>query len=120
MKKILIIDDTVSEQKLMTAILQDNGFSCEVANDGVTGESRAKDLKPDLILLDVVMPNRDGFQTCRSIKKNPELKDIPVVLVTSKGTDTDKAWGLKQGAASYLVKPFDPKALLDTVNKYIR
>ncbi len=117
--RALIIDDSMSEIKLMTAALEDHGFVCEYASDGVAGEEKAKSMQPDIILMDVVMPNRNGFQTCRKLKKCDETKDIPVILVTSKGEDSDRAWGLKQGASDYLVKPFDPDELVRTVRKVL-
>ena len=119
MKTALIIDDSKAEAELMTAVLKDNGFVCEHAEDGEKGEARALELKPDIILLDVVMPGKPGFQVCRSLKKNAETSSIPVILVTSKGEETDQLWGRKQGAVDYVVKPFEPEELLATVQKHV-
>lgn len=86
------------------------------ATNGEEGLARAKEVKPDLILLDVVMPKQDGFATCRALKKETSTAGIPVVLITSKAAETDKFWGKRQGAAAYLVKPYGPDALRTVIS----
>lgn len=120
MAKILIVDDLETEIQLMRAAVGQLGHSCVVANDGETGFNAAKKEKPNLILLDVVLPKMDGFQVCRKLKKDPETSAIPVVLVSSKSQESDKFWGLKQGASAYICKPFSPAELADTVAKNLR
>jgi twitching motility two-component system response regulator PilH len=87
--------------------------------DGEAAEAKVKSEKIDLIILDVVMPKKNGFQVCRDIKSNDQYKNIPVIMVTSKDQESDKFWGMKQGADEYLIKPFKPEDLLKAVKKYI-
>ncbi len=104
MATILIIDDTETDRQLA----RDQVL---FATNGEEGLAKAKEAKPDLILLDVVMPKQDGFATCRALKKDAATANIPVVLITSKGAETDQFWGKRQGAAAYIVKPYGPEAL---------
>ena len=87
--------------------------------DGEAAEEKVKSEKIDLIILDVIMPKKNGFQVCRDIKTNDQFKNIPVIMVTSKDQESDKFWGMKQGADEYLTKPFKPEDLLKAVKKYI-
>lgn len=111
MSKILIIDDLATEVHIMKELVTGMGHQVVVANDGEAGYAAAKSEKPNLILLDVVMPKMDGFQTCRKIKKDTDTANIPVILVTTKNQDTDRSWGLKQGASDFVTKPFDRQNL---------
>ncbi len=106
MSKILIIDDLATDILAMKNIVGGLGHTTVVANDGEAGYAAAKSENPDLILLDVVMPKMDGFQTCRKIKKDPETAGIPIILVTTKNQETDRTWGLRQGATEFVAKPF--------------
>lgn len=117
MPRVLIIDDSAVERAIIAKVMGSLGYSISEANDGEEGEQKAIDEKPDLIVLDVVMPKKDGFQVCRNLKKTPETEKIPVIMITSKNQDSDKFWGLRQGAVAYLTKPFNDKDLIDTVNK---
>jgi DNA-binding response OmpR family regulator len=118
MRKVLIVDDIRSEVQLIANALRPHGYECLEANDGREAYARAKTERPDLILLDIVMPGQDGFATCRQLKRDPDTKDIPVVMVTSKKGESDRFWGQKQGAADYLCKPFTPEELLATVRRF--
>ncbi len=115
MATILIIDDTPSEAALMSSVVQKLGHNVQSVNDGETGISTARTLKPALILLDVVMPNMDGFNTCRKIKKDPDLAGTPVIMVTSKNQDSDRFWAERQGANGYVTKPFTPDSLANAI-----
>ncbi len=117
MPRVLIIDDSAVERAIIAKVMGTLGYSIIEANDGEEGEQKAKDEKPDLIVLDVVMPKKDGFQVCRNLKKTPETEKIPIIMITSKNQDSDKFWGLRQGAIAYLIKPFNDQDLVDTVNK---
>ncbi len=119
MAKILIADDSQAEIQLFLAALQPTGHSIVTVMDGEAAEARAKSEKFDLIILDVIMPKKNGFQVCRDIKTNDSTKNIPVIMVTSKDQESDKFWGMKQGADEYLVKPFKADDLLKAVKKYI-
>ena len=117
MAKILIVDDLPTEVHLMREAISKLGHTTLVAVDGEQALEMTKRENPDLVLLDVVLPRMDGFQVCRKIKKDPQTAKIPVILVSSKTQESDKFWGLKQGASAYICKPFDPAELVDTVTK---
>lgn len=110
--KILIVDDSPTERYYLTDILEKNGFSVTTAENGEEALLQIKVDKPELILMDVVMPGANGFQVTRAIARDPALADVPIVICTSKNQETDRIWGLRQGARDYLVKPVDPEALL--------
>jgi twitching motility two-component system response regulator PilH len=116
---ILVVDDVQTDRELMGKVVSSTGNTPEYAVDGEEAMTKAKASKPALILLDVVMPVLDGFATCRKLKKDPDTAQIPVVLVTSKSSDTDKFWGEKQGADGYIVKPFTPDDLSKMIRKYV-
>ena len=111
-KTILIVDDSPTERYFLSDLLRKNGFEIIAADNGVDGVAIAKVEKPDLILMDVVMPGLNGFQATRMLARDPATKGIPVVLCTTKNQDTDRVWGLRQGAIEYLVKPIAAEELL--------
>lgn len=117
MARCLIIDDSAVERKIIAKVMTTMGYSVVEAGDGEDGEKKAKESKPDIIVLDVVMPKKDGFQVCRNLKKTPETANIPIIMITSKDQDSDKFWGMKQGALAYLIKPFNEDDLVAAVNK---
>lgn len=119
LKKVLIVDDSMAEIRLMQAVLEQAGYWPVAISDPTILEHTIEMERPNLILMDVVMPQRNGFQACREIKNNPEYSRIPVVLVTSKDGDSDKYWGKMQGADGYVVKPFTPVQLLMEVQKFL-
>ncbi len=119
MAKILIADDSVAELQILQQTLQPTGHTIITVLDGEAAEEKIKSEKIDLIILDVIMPKKNGFQVCRDIKSNDLYKKIPVIMVTSKDQESDKFWGMKQGADEYLTKPFKPEDLLKAVKKYI-
>lgn len=111
-KNVLVVDDSPTDAHVITQILEKNGFTVISASSGEEGIEVAKAQKPDLILMDVVMPGMSGFEATRAITRDPVTKDIPVIICSSKGQETDKAWGMRQGARDYLVKPVEEKALM--------
>lgn len=111
-QKILIVDDSPTERYFLTDILIKNGFSVSTAENGEEALLKIKADKPELILMDIVMPGQNGFQVTRAITRDPETQDVPVIICTSKGQETDRIWGLRQGARDYIVKPIDPQELL--------
>jgi twitching motility two-component system response regulator PilH len=115
-KRILIVDDSPTERHVLTDILRKAGFETIASDCGEDAVVKARTLRPDLILMDVVMPGLNGFQATRSISRDPATKDIPVILCTSKSQDTDKIWGLRQGARDYIVKPVNRDALLKKIS----
>ena len=96
----------------MQKALEEHGFSTVVAADGTEAIRKARELHPDLILMDIVMPGLNGFQATRELANDPETRKIPVIMVTSKGQESDRVWGLRQGAVDYLVKPVAPDRLV--------
>ena len=110
--KILIVDDSPTERYYLTDILVKNGFSASTAENGEDALLKMRADRPELILMDVVMPGANGFQVTRSIARDPELSSVPVIICSSKNQETDRIWGMRQGAQDYLVKPVDPEQLL--------
>jgi len=111
-QKILIVDDSPTERYYLTAILERNGFTVTTAENGDDAMAKIKADRPELILMDVVMPGANGFQVTRSIAKDPDLADVPIIICSTKNQETDRIWGLRQGARDYLVKPVDEAQLL--------
>lgn len=114
-KSILVVDDSPTERRLIANPLRQKGYQVTTAGDGEEALMRAAGEQPDLIVLDVVMPKKNGFQVCRKLKTTPGTKAIKIVMLTSKNQETDRFWGLRQGADAYLTKPFEDKLLLETV-----
>ena len=114
-KKILVIDDSPTERHVLVEILNKGGFDIITAESGEEGIEKARAEQPDLILMDVVMPGLNGYQATRTLTRDESTKHIPVIVCTSKGQDTDKIWGLRQGAHDYMVKPLDHAVLLDKI-----
>ncbi|RTZ73592.1 MAG: response regulator [Gammaproteobacteria bacterium] len=115
MAKVLIVDDSPTEVHIFSSALSEAGHDVLVATDGEEGVQKASEQQPDLILMDVVMPGLNGFQATRKIHRNASTKHIPIIIVTTKDQDTDREWGMRQGARDYLVKPVDMKELLQKV-----
>jgi len=114
-QRILIVDDSPTERYYLSDILVRNGYQVTTAESGEEALSKIKDNKPELILMDVVMPGANGFQVTRSIARDPELKDVPIIICSSKNQETDRIWGMRQGAKDYLVKPVDAAELLSRI-----
>jgi twitching motility two-component system response regulator PilH len=120
LSKILIVDDSPAEVRLMQAVLDNAGYASVAIHDPTRLEQTIEQERPNLILLDVVMPQRNGFQACREIKGHAEYGKIPVVMVSSKNTESDKFWAKQQGADGYVVKPFTREELLGIVVRLVR
>jgi len=120
LKKILIVDDSQAETQVMRAVLEDAGYWPIAVSDPTKIEQVIDVERPGLILLDVVMPQRNGFQACRELKSDPQYNMIPIVMVTSKDSSSDKYWGQMQGADGYVVKPFTREQLLMEVQRFLR
>jgi twitching motility two-component system response regulator PilH len=118
--RILIVDDSPTQILHLRRIVEAMGHSVVTAEDGVQGVEVAKREIPDLILMDVVMPNLNGFQATRSISKEPSTSHIPVILVTTKNQETDRVWGIRQGAKGYVTKPIDESLLKKTIQDFLR
>lgn len=110
-QKVLIVDDSKTEIMFLTDVLQKNGFVVRSAENAEDAFKRLTEEKPDLILIDVVMPGQNGFQLTRAINRTPEYADIPIFMCTSKNQETDRVWGMRQGARDYITKPVDATEL---------
>lgn len=118
LKKVLIVDDSPAQVKLIQGLLEPEGYPSIGLSDPKLIEETIKDENPALILLDVVMPERNGFQVCRELKSSSEFNGIPVILVTSKSSASDRYWGEQQGADGYVTKPLNREELLRAVRRF--
>ena len=118
--RILIIEDSPSQTQLLKTILEKNGYEASTAGNGKEGLKKVKILKPDCVLLDIVMPDMNGFQVARQITQGATTSHIPVIMVSTKGMPTDKLWAKRQGASDYITKPVVEEVLLDKLNKYLK
>ena len=109
---VLVVDDSKTEQMYLTQLLQKSGMSVRSASNADDTMHMLAQEKPDLILMDVVMPGQNGFQLTRSISRNPAYADIPIIMCTSKNQETDRVWGMRHGAKDYITKPVDSVELL--------
>ncbi len=117
-KKILVVDDSPTERWALNEVLTRHGYEVVTAETGEEAISKSKTEKPDLILMDVVMPGMNGYQATRTIARDAETQTIPIILCTSKGQETDKIWGMRQGAYDYMVKPLDHVKLLSRIKSF--
>ncbi|HVJ39180.1 MAG TPA: twitching motility response regulator PilH [Stenotrophomonas sp.] len=117
MARILIVDDSPSQLLGIQRIVEKLGHETITATDGAAGVEAAKAALPDLVLMDVVMPNLNGFQATRTLKREPTTQNIPVILVTTKDQDTDRMWGMRQGARAYITKPFSEDELSEVIER---
>ena len=117
-QKILLVDDSKTELFHLSQILGKRGFAVRTAENGDEALRRLAEDKPDLILMDVVMPGQNGFQLTRAITRDPRWADVPVIMCTGKNQETDKVWGMRQGARDYIVKPVDGDELLAKIKNF--
>ncbi|MFA5113626.1 MAG: response regulator [Candidatus Margulisiibacteriota bacterium] len=118
-KKVLIVEDYPATSKMIAEILEMEGYQAVIAADGLLGVEKALSEKPDLILLDIMLPGIDGLEVCSRLRANEQTKDIPVIMVSVKASDEDVKTGLGKGANGYISKPFDPFKLLEVVKKHL-
>jgi twitching motility two-component system response regulator PilH len=117
-KNILLVDDSKTELQYMSDLLTKRGYSVRTAENGEEAMRRLGEEKPDLILMDVVMPGQNGFQLTRAITRDPRFVNVPVIMCTSKNQETDKVWGMRQGARDYIVKPVDADELVSKIKAF--
>ena len=117
-QKILVVDDSKTELHHLSDILGKRGYSVRTAENGEEAMRRLAEEKPDLILMDVVMPGQNGFQLTRSITRDPRFAGVPVIMCTSKNQETDKVWGMRQGARDYIVKPVNADELIAKIKAF--
>jgi twitching motility two-component system response regulator PilH len=120
MAKVMVVDDAYSELKLMESILKSAGHEVVSLIDGDALEDKLSTERPDVLLLDIVMPKRNGYEILRALRKDARTKTTPVVLVSSKNQESDRMWGKRQGADEYLAKPFTSDQLLSMVKRFAR
>lgn len=120
MSLIMIVDDSPTEVHVMKTVLEKHGFQTMSAADGSECLTLVREVQPDLIFMDVVMPGLNGFQATRTLSRDPKTKSIPVVMVTTKDQETDRIWGMRQGAIDYLVKPVDASDLVAKANELLK
>lgn len=114
-KRVLVVDDSPTERFFLTDLLRKNGYEVLTAENGEQGVALAKSEKPDLVLMDVVMPGLNGFQATRQLSRDPDTQKIPVIMCTTKDQETDRVWGMRQGAVEYVVKPVVAEELLGKI-----
>jgi twitching motility two-component system response regulator PilH len=119
MARVLIVDDSPTETHKISSILDKHGHEVLTAESGEQGVATAKEHLPDVILMDIVMPGLNGFQATRQLSKNDSTSHIPVIIVTTKDLESDRLWGMRQGAKGYLTKPVEDATLLKTINEVL-
>ena len=117
---ILVVDDSPTDRHFLADLLTRHGYSVTTADNGESALLQIRSKRPDLVLMDVVMPSQNGFHATREIARDPDMQSLPVIICSSKQQDSDRAWGLRQGARDYLVKPIDPALLLQTIAGMLR
>ncbi|WP_309625261.1 response regulator [Methylibium sp.] len=117
-EKILLVDDSKTELHFLSELLTKRGYKVRTASNGEEAMKRLGEDKPDLILMDVVMPGQNGFQLTRAITRDPRFEGVPVIMCTSKNQETDKVWGMRQGARDYVVKPVDADELIAKIRAF--
>src|SRR5687768_9639080 len=116
MARILLIEDSPTDTAVLTQLLQRNGHQVLAAGSAEDGIEVCKRELPDLVLMDVILPGMNGFQATRSLSKDPNTSSIPIIIVSTKNMETDRVWGLRQGAKDYLVKPPSERELITRIN----
>ena len=117
-RKILVVDDSKTELHHLRDLLGRAGYDVRTAENGDEAHRRLAEDRPDLILMDVVMPGQNGFQLTRAITRDPRWSDVPVIMCTSKNQETDKVWGMRQGARDYIVKPVNADELFAKIKAF--
>ena len=118
-KNVLIVDDSKTELMVLSDLLSRNGFEVRTAEGAEEVFRKLSEHKPDLILMDVVMPGQNGFQLTRAISRDPQYAGVPIIMCTSKSQQTDRVWGMRQGARDYVTKPVDGRELLSKIDALV-
>ena len=120
MTRVLIVDDSPTETYVLREMLEKHDYQVSVAENGEDGIRLAKEAPPDVILMDIVMPGVNGFQATRKLTKDPDTADIPIVIISTKDQDTDRIWGMRQGARDYISKPVTEQELLEKIQSALK
>ena len=119
MAHILIIDDSPTDVRVFTTLLEKTGFKVTSASNAEDGIEMVKSIRPDLVIMDVIMPGMNGFQATRTLNRDPETSHVPILIITTKSMETDRVWGLRQGARDFVTKPVSEKELLSRIQKLL-
>ncbi len=119
MSTILVVEDSATQRQMIADFLEDSDFQVKIARNGVEALQRLRDSSPDVVLLDVLMPEMNGYEVCRRIKNDPKTQDIPVIMCSAKITQVDRYWGMKIGADAYIGKPFKQDELIETIERFL-
>lgn len=119
MSTILVVEDSATQRQMIADFLEDYDFQVEIARNGVEALQHLHDSSPDVVLLDVLMPQMNGYEVCRRIKNDPKTQDIPVIMCSAKITQVDRYWGMKIGADAYIGKPFKQNELIETIERFL-
>lgn len=120
MSKVLVVEDSPPQREMISALLKDSGLTVTAAGDGVEALEQIQGSRPDIVVLDIVMPRMNGYELCRRLKSDPSTQEVPVVMCSTKGEEFDRYWGMRQGADAYIAKPFQPQELVGTVKQLLR
>ncbi|MFN4066842.1 MAG: response regulator [Thermosynechococcus sp.] len=119
MKQVLVVEDSRTAQRMLVSILERLGHQVHLAPTAEKAMEWLVTHRPDLIVLDIVMPGTNGLELCREVRANPLLKTVPIIFCSSKDQDFDRFWALRQGGNAYITKPFEPEDLIETINEYL-
>lgn len=119
MANIAVVDDSAATVSMLTSILQSAGHTVVSYTDAAKADSELGEVKPDLVFMDIVMPEKNGYELIRGLSRNVNTKHIPIIVISTKGEKTDIAWGKRQGAVEYIVKPFNPEQILQAVQAHL-
>ncbi len=120
MSTVLVVEDSHAQRAMIKELLKGSGLIVTEATDGVEALEQILKSRPDVVVLDIVMPRMNGYEVCRRLKADPKTQNVPVVMCSSKGEEFDRYWGMKQGADAYIAKPFQPTELIGTVKQLLR
>ncbi|WP_072621390.1 response regulator transcription factor [Spirulina major] len=118
--KVLVVEDSLAQRQMISDLLKGSGLDVAVASNGAEALKLVKAYDPDIVVLDIVMPQMNGYELCRRLKSDPKTQNLPVVMCSSKGQEFDRYWGMRQGADAYIAKPFQPVELIGTVKQLLR
>jgi twitching motility two-component system response regulator PilH len=119
MSTLLVVDDSPTQRRMIADLLRANAFEIMTAKDGLEALELIQETQPDLVVLDIVMPRLNGYEVCRRLKANLTTRQLPIIFCSSNSTEVNRYWGLKQGAAAYVSKPFRPEELVETVKQVL-
>ncbi|NJK62226.1 MAG: response regulator [Synechococcaceae cyanobacterium SM2_3_1] len=118
--RVLVVEDSPAQREMISGLLKESGLDVSSVSDGLEALEAIQGQKPDLVVLDIVMPRMNGYEVCRRLKADPATQAMPIVMCSSKGEEFDRYWGIRQGADAYIAKPFQPQELVGTIKQLLR